>query len=167
MPSLRRPQPRQAAWQRREGQGGVHLHRRRTRGTSTGNRRLGQLPRPIGDPVRRGYSLYPWAVSQGRGIEFISAFLRPAFREGVNTNTTRGLRHVVESAGLPWNEAADVVGNDDWIPLIEANRQAMYSFGLWGVPSFRLLGADGEALVHAWGQDRLWLIAKEIQRALG
>ena len=121
---------------------------------------------PIGDPVRRGYSLYPWAVSQGRGIEFISAFLRAAFREGVNTNTTRGLRHVVESAGLPWSEAADIVGNDDWMPLIEANRQAMYSFGLWGVPSFRLLGADGEALVHAWGQDRLWLIAKEIQRAL-
>ncbi len=43
----------------------------------------------------------------------------------------------------------------------------MYSFGLWVVPSFRLLNADGESLVHAWAQDRLWLIAKEIQRALG
>ena len=127
----------------------------------------GRFRDPIGNPTRRGYSLYPWAVSQGRGIEFISAFLRAAFREGVNTNTTRGLRHVVESASLPWNEAADIVDNDDWIPLIEANRQAMYSFGLWGVPSFRLLSAEGEPLVHAWGQDRLWLIAKEIQRALG
>ncbi len=127
----------------------------------------GKFRDPIGNPVQRGYSLYPWAVSQGRGIEFISAFLRAAFREGVNTNTNRGLRHVVESAGLPWNEAAEIVDNDDWIPLIEANRQAMYSFGLWGVPSFRLLNAEGQPLVHAWGQDRLWLIAKEIQRALG
>ena len=127
----------------------------------------GRFRDPIGDPTRRGYSLYPWAVSQGRGIEFISAFLRAAFREGVNTNTTRGMRHVVESAGLPWHEAANIVDNDDWIPLIEANRQAMYSFGLWGVPSFRLLNAHGDPLVHAWGQDRLWLIAKEIQRALG
>ena len=109
----------------------------------------GRFRDPIGNPTRRGYSLYPWAVSQGRGIEFISAFLRAAFREGVNTNTTRGLRHVVESAGLPWNEAADIVDNDDWIPLIEANRQAMYSFGLWGVPSFRLLNTQGEPLVHA------------------
>ena len=121
---------------------------------------------PIGDPVRRGYSLYPWAVAQGRGIEFISAFLRAAFREGVDTNKERGLRHVVEAAGLPWSEAADIVGNDDWVPLIEANRQAMYSFGLWGVPSFRLLNPAGEPLAHAWGQDRLWLVAKEIQRVL-
>ncbi|MDE0007474.1 MAG: DsbA family protein, partial [Gammaproteobacteria bacterium] len=127
----------------------------------------GKFRDPIGNPVQRGYSLYPWADSQGRGVEFISAFLHAAFREGVNTNTNRGLRHVVESAGLPWSEAAQIVGNDDWIPLIEANRQAMYSFGLWGVPSFRLLNAQGEPLVHAWGQDRLWLIAKEIQRALG
>ena len=127
----------------------------------------GNFRDPIGNPVRRAYSLYPWAVAQGRGIEFVSAFLRAAFRQGVDTNKDRGLRHVVEAAGLPWNEAAGIAGNDDWIPLIEENRQAMYSFGLWGVPSFRLLNARDEPLVHAWGQDRLWLIAKEIQRALG
>lgn len=126
----------------------------------------GNFRDPIGNPVRRAYSLYPWAVEQGRGIEFVSAFLRAAFREGVDTNKERGLRHVVEAAGLPWNEAANIVDNDDWIPLIEANRQAMYSFGLWGVPSFRLLDREGEPLVHAWGQDRLWLIANEIQQAL-
>ena len=29
---------------------------------------------PIGDPVRRAYSIYPWAVSQGRGTELLSSF---------------------------------------------------------------------------------------------
>ena len=42
----------------------------------------------------------------------------------------------------------------------------MYGFGSWGVPTFRLLDARGNTVVWAWGQDRLWLIAREIQRAL-
>ena len=44
---------------------------------------------PIGNPVRNGYSLYPWAVRQGRGTELLSSFLRAAFFDGINTNTER------------------------------------------------------------------------------
>ena len=124
----------------------------------------GKVYDPIGEPVRRCYSLYPWAAGRGRGIELLSAFMRAAFREGVNTNNDAGLRHVVESAGLSWTEAQDVVDNDAWQDEIEANRLAMYEFGLWGVPSFRLLDAAGETLLRVWGQDRLWLVAREIQR---
>lgn len=126
----------------------------------------GRFYDPIGEPVRRCYSLYPWAVSQGRGVELLSAFLHAAFYEGVNANRESGLRHVVEAAGLPWSEADATVGNRDWENEIEANRLAMYEFGLWGVPSFRLLDATGETLLRAWGQDRLWLVSREIQRAL-
>jgi len=42
----------------------------------------------------------------------------------------------------------------------------MYAAGLWGVPSFRLLDAQGASLLALWGQDRLWLFAREIQRQL-
>jgi 2-hydroxychromene-2-carboxylate isomerase len=49
---------------------------------------------------------------------------------------------------------------------LESNRQVMYSAGLWGVPSFRLLDETGQQILVTWGQDRLWLIAKEIQRQL-
>ena len=42
----------------------------------------------------------------------------------------------------------------------------MYEAGLWGVPSFRLLNGDGELLLALWGQDRLWLISRVIQREL-
>ena len=131
----------------------------------------GNYYEPVGKPVERCYSLYPWAVAEGRGVELLSAFMRAAFREGVNTNTDAGLRHVVETAGLSWTEARSIVGEDAWNDHawrdeIEANRRAMYDFGLWGVPSFRLLDAAGETRLRVWGQDRLWLVAHEIQRAL-
>ena len=121
---------------------------------------------PIGNPVRRCYSLYPWACQQGRGNELLSSFLSAAFAKGINTNNDRGLRKVVEAAGLGWNEAQRHLGKPGWEEMLEENRLAMYDAGLWGVPSFRLLDAQGEQLLALWGQDRLWLFAREIQRQL-
>lgn len=127
---------------------------------------FGPVYDPIGEPVRRCYSLYHWAQEQGRGVALLGEFLRAAFFRGVNTNRDQGLRDVVERAGLSWSEALAVIDNRDWEPLLEANRQAMYGFGSWGVPTFRLLDARGNTVVWAWGQDRLWLIARSIQRVL-
>ncbi len=121
---------------------------------------------PIGEPVRRAYSLYPWAVEQGKGKELLSAFLHAAFYEGVNTDTDAGLRHVLQRAGLNWQDAQHIIGNSAWEEQLEQNRLAMVGFGAWGVPSFRLLDARGEVVLGVWGQDRLWLVAREIQRLL-
>lgn len=121
---------------------------------------------PIGDPVRRAYSLYPWACEQGKGTEFISAFLCCAFVEGVNTNNNKGLRKVVEKAGLDWQQAKPRIGQSGWEEQLEANRLAMYEAGLWGVPSFRLLDSNGQQQLAIWGQDRLWLVAQKIQSLL-
>jgi 2-hydroxychromene-2-carboxylate isomerase len=125
----------------------------------------GKFYDPIGEPARRCYSLYPWAKEQGKEIELISSFLRHAFALGVNTNKDAGLRRVVEGAGLRWQEAQRYLGSDGWQAVLEANRQQMYASGLWGVPSFRLLNADKEELLAVWGQDRLWLIAREIAKS--
>ena len=122
---------------------------------------------PVGEPVRCCYALYPWAAQQGRGVALLSAFMRAAFVRGVNTNSTAGLRQVVTEAGLDWPAAKSRLGNSDWRAEIEANRLAMYELGLWGVPSFRLMDANGETTLAAWGQDRLWLVSREIQRLLG
>ncbi len=127
---------------------------------------FGKFYDPIGEPVRSAYSLYPWACANGRGNEFLSAFLRAAFAEGVNTNSRRGMAHVVKAAGLDWKAAQAELGDPAWQDLEEGNRNTMYGSGLWGVPSFRLLGRDNEELLAVWGQDRLWLVSREIQRQL-
>ncbi|MFK7976460.1 MAG: DsbA family protein [Halioglobus sp.] len=121
---------------------------------------------PIGEPVRRAYSLYPWAREQGKENDLISAFLRCAFANGINTNKESGLQTVVTEAGLDWQEAQQHLGSTGWEAELEANRKAMYDAGLWGVPSFRLLDAQGNQKLAIWGQDRLWLVAKTIQAEL-
>lgn len=126
----------------------------------------GNFKDPIGEPVRKAYSLYPWAVEQGRDVEFISSFLSGAFAEGINTNRLAGLKTVVENAGLDWKVARELIGQSGWEERLEENRRAMYEAGLWGVPSFRLLNAQGEPVLALWGQDRLWLFARAIQREL-
>ena len=127
---------------------------------------FGKIYDSIGEPVRRAYSLYPWACAQGQGNEFLSAFLRSVFARRVNTNNDRGMRRVIEEAGLNWSEAKGVIGTPGWEDMVETNRLALYRVGIWGTPSFRLLRGGDEQVLALWGQDRLWLIAREIQRQL-
>jgi 2-hydroxychromene-2-carboxylate isomerase len=121
---------------------------------------------PIGEPVRKAYSIYPWACEQGKGNELLSAFLSCAFAQGISTNSERGLRTVVEQAGLSWSDAKSHIGGKRWEEILEENRMAMYNAGLWGVPSYRLLNQAGDEVLALWGQDRLWLVSREIQRQL-
>jgi len=128
---------------------------------------FGRVTDPIGRPVERGLSLFPWARDRGRGAELLWQFLRAAFAEGVDTGSDRGLRRVVERAGLSWAEARGVVDGDAWRDEIESNRVALYQEGLWGVPSFRVRGGEASADYSTWGQDRLFRVEQEIVRRAG
>ncbi|MEM9303986.1 MAG: DsbA family protein [Pseudomonadota bacterium] len=120
---------------------------------------------PIGTPTRRAYSLLPWAIDQGKDVALMSSLLRHAFALGVGLHTDAGMRRAVEAAGLDWAEALRVIDGDDWKPMVERNQDEMVDgLGLWGVPSFRLSGPEGEPALAVWGQDRLWFIAAEIKR---
>jgi 2-hydroxychromene-2-carboxylate isomerase len=128
---------------------------------------FGNMFDPIGRPVERGFSLWPFANAKGRGEEFLAEFLRAAFVEGKPTGTDEALADILERAGLDVDEAMAHLDNNDWRAELEANRQLMYDeLGLWGVPSYRLRGPEGEPDLCVWGQDRLWLVAAEIQRRL-
>ena len=127
---------------------------------------FGKIYDPVGDPVRRCYSLYPWASQQGRGVDLLVTFLKAVMSEGVNCNNDRGLRLVVERAGLNWLEARKHIGDSGWMELLENNRRRLYSLGIWGTPSFRLLDDRGVQKSAWWGQDRLWIVSREIQRLL-
>lgn len=126
---------------------------------------FGPMVTPIGTPTRRLYSLLPWAIQEGKDEALLSAGLKQAFSEGIGLHNDKKMRRAVEKAGLDWAHAKTIIGNDDWKPLVERNQDEMVEgLGLWGVPSYRLSGPDGEPDVAVWGQDRLWLIAAEIRR---
>jgi 2-hydroxychromene-2-carboxylate isomerase len=126
---------------------------------------FGNAVDPIGEPVRRAFSLWPWAQSKGRGEGLLASFMRAAWAEGVDTSTDAGLRRVVERAGLDWTEARSHLDDLAWEEELETNRRRMIDeMGQWGVPSFRLRGPEGEPDLVVWGQDRLWVLSREIQR---
>jgi len=119
----------------------------------------------IGEPTRQSYSLMPWAKSLGKDIELLSTLLRYAFAEGKGLHKQKYIKRAVEAVGLDWSEALKHLGGEDWKPFIEKHQDEMVEgMGLWGVPSYRLCGPDGEPDLEVWGQDRLWLVAAEIRR---
>ncbi|MGI9344919.1 MAG: DsbA family protein [Gammaproteobacteria bacterium] len=123
---------------------------------------------PIGEPVRRAYSLMTWARSQGKDEAFMSALLRLAFSQHTGLHTETGMRLAVEQAGLDWHQARQRLGNDSWqLPTLAYQTEMADQMNLWGVPSFRLKGPAGWPDLSVWGQDRLWLIAAEISKRAG
>ncbi|MBM4337794.1 MAG: 2-hydroxychromene-2-carboxylate isomerase [Deltaproteobacteria bacterium] len=127
---------------------------------------FGRICDPVGRPVERAFSLYPWARERGRAAELLASFASAAFAEGIDTGSDTGLRRVVERAGLPWAQAIEHLDREGWRDELEANRLALFELGLWGVPSFCLRAATGEALYSTWGQDRLFRVEQEIAARL-
>ncbi len=126
---------------------------------------FGPVMTPIGQPTRQAYSLLPWAMEQGKDEALMSSLLNHAFAKGIALHSKKGMRQAVEAAGLDWAEASRHLGSEDWKPVVEQHQDEMVEgLGLWGVPSYRLSGSDGEPDLAVWGQDRLWLIAAEIRR---
>lgn len=128
---------------------------------------FGNLHDPIGRPVENGFALWAWAEKHGRGTELLTSFLRSAFTEAVRVDTDAGLQHVVEAAGLSWEDARHALADEGWRDVLERNRLFMVDeLGIWGVPSYRVSGPDGEADYATWGNDRLWKVAREIRRRI-
>jgi 2-hydroxychromene-2-carboxylate isomerase len=122
---------------------------------------FGKIADPVGRPVERGYSLLPWARTQGRGFEYCHAFLAAVWSQGVDAGSDEGMRRIVEMAGLDWSSARPHLDTVAWRAEAEANRAEMMALGVWGVPSFRV----GNMIT--WGQDRLWLIEGELRKQAG
>lgn len=122
---------------------------------------FGPISDPIGKPVERGYSLLPWAIDEGRGTAYFQSFMTLVWSQGVDAGSDRGLRRIVEAAGLDWRQARRHLDDPAWREQAELNRQELFDLGLWGVPSFRI------GSLAVWGQDRLWAIEDEYRRLLG
>ena len=119
---------------------------------------FGPISDPVGKPVERGYALLPWAIEQGKGVDYFRSFMTLAFSQAVDAGSDRGLRRIVEEAGLDWTEGRGYLDDPAWREEAERNREELFDLGLWGVPSFRV------GSVAAWGQDRLWVLEDEYRR---
>ena len=120
---------------------------------------FGRMNDPVGRPTERGLSIMPLAERAGRGQDYVLSFMQGVWAEGLDAGSDRGLRKIVERAGLSWDAARSALKDDAWRAVAEANRAEMFSLGLWGVPSFRV--AD----TAVWGQDRLWAVQEALLRA--
>lgn len=120
---------------------------------------FGRLNDPVGRPTERGLAVLALAESRGLGEAYLLSFMHGVWAEGVDAGSDRGLRRIVERAGLDWGEARQAVANPAWRQTAEDNRAELLSLGLWGVPSLRV----GDTAV--WGQDRLWAIQAALIQA--
>ncbi|HEX4917832.1 MAG TPA: DsbA family protein [Limnobacter sp.] len=117
---------------------------------------FGRLNDPVGKPAERGLAVMPLAISKDLGQAFVLSYMRGVWAEGVDAGSDAGLRKITERAGLRWDEALLALQEEGWRAQAEANRELLFSLGLWGVPSFRV----GELVT--WGQDRLWLLQEAL-----
>lgn len=117
---------------------------------------FGRLNDPIGRPTERGLAIMAFAERAGKGQAYLTSFMRGVWAEGLDAGSARGLRKIVERAGLDWDQASLALKDQSWRITAEQNRQELSGLGLWGVPSFRV----GNTAV--WGQDRLWAVQEAL-----
>jgi len=120
---------------------------------------FGRVNDPVGRPTERGLALIPLAQRHDRAEAYVSAFMYGVWAQGIDAGSDRGLRSIVQRAGLSWTDAQDALQDEGWRAVAERNRQEMFARGIWGVPSFVV----GDTAV--WGQDRLWAIQDALLRA--
>jgi len=120
---------------------------------------FGRICDPLGAGTERVMAVFPLAEAAGRGGELLRIASRAAWAEGVNLATDGGLRRVCERAQIPWSEAQSALRDDRWRAMVAANRDELLGLGLWGVPCF----VEPQTGFKTWGQDRLWLVARELR----
>ncbi|MEO8543422.1 MAG: DsbA family protein [Burkholderiaceae bacterium] len=117
---------------------------------------FGRLNDPLGRPTERGLALLALAQRHGRGQALLLSFMQGVWSEGIDAGRNSGLRRIAERAGLSWDDARRALEDESWRQEAEANRAAMFTLGLWGVPSFQVRD------VAVWGQDRLWAVQQAV-----
>lgn len=118
---------------------------------------FGRISDPVGAPTERGLAVLHRAIGVGKGTDFLRAFMRAVWSEGVDAGTDNGMQRIAGRAGLNARFVADALADESWRGVAQSNREEMLAAGLWGVPSFRINNGPAR-----WGQDRLWLVERDL-----
>lgn len=122
---------------------------------------FGNFADPVGTGIERAFALAAYARSEGRELTFFQSLARAVWRDGLDLATDAGLEKAATRAGLDWGAAKPHLADESWREWAEANRAALTSLGLWGVPVYKYGG------LAVWGQDRLWAIERAILEDVG
>ena len=120
---------------------------------------FGKIADPLGAGVERCYSLFDYAQSQNKEVEFMCNFTQAVWAQRVWSDSDKGLKRIVEQSGLDWQQAHTHLADESWRNWAEANLKELYSLGLWGVPSFHYRNTA------VFGQDKLLFIEQQIRDA--
>lgn len=123
---------------------------------------FGRAVDPVGAGAERALAVLHHAVPLGLGEEFAELGLRAAWADGIALAEDAGLLDVARRAGLGDDQVAAALADESWRKTAEANRAALFEAGLWGAPTYRVNGGPA-----CWGQDRLWVLEQDLQRAEG
>ncbi|MEZ4366490.1 MAG: DsbA family protein [Kofleriaceae bacterium] len=119
---------------------------------------FGNLCDPLGQGIAHCLAIAHLAEQRGLALPFARSALRGIWAEARDVADYVDLRHIVERAGLAWDEAAAAIRAPEGADVAAANAAELGVIGLWGVPSMRA----GDFV--AWGQDRLPLLADRLRR---
>lgn len=119
---------------------------------------FGELCDPLGAGIDHCLAVAHWAAQRGQLMPFARSAMRGIWAEARDVAEYVDLRHLVERAGLPWDEARAAIGDPEAVKAAQTNATELAVYNLWGVPSLRC----GDFV--AWGQDRLDLLADRLRR---
>jgi 2-hydroxychromene-2-carboxylate isomerase len=122
---------------------------------------FGELCDPLGPGIDNCIAIAHRAAQHGQLMAFARSAMRGIWAEALDMAEYVDLRHVVERAGMSWDDARAALGPEasrDAQKAAQANATELAVYSLWGVPSVRC----GEFV--AWGQDRLGLLADRLRR---
>jgi predicted DsbA family dithiol-disulfide isomerase len=100
----------------------------------------GEVGLPISDRTRtfnsrRAQEMGKWAEELGRGDAFRDAVFRAYFVDGRNIAKPEELKCVAESAGLPGEEALQVLSEYRFATAVDADWERARAFGITAVPA--------------------------------
>ena len=122
--------------------------------------RFGNFCDPFGIGLERAMALVEPARAAGRLEPYLLSVMQGVWADGIDTAFDAGLRHLVERAGLAWTAMRPCLADQTWRARATDNRAELERLGQYAAPTWRL----GDWVT--WGQDRLWMIEREIEARL-
>jgi 2-hydroxychromene-2-carboxylate isomerase len=123
--------------------------------------RFGHFCDPFGPGLERAMALVDFAQACGRLEPYILSVMQGVWADGIDTASDAGLAQLSTRAGLDWTAARTHLRDEAWRGWAAENRAALERLGQYAAPTFRL----GDWVT--WGQDRLWMLERELQERLG